>query len=130
MSQMSETETDVPLFPDLPIQEAPRPPSIVYVVMETDLNLVRATRYGELVALLPARTNITMSPGPVIRILKQKLKTFGDHDFILPIGDPIAIGLAFTMAAETNRGRFKALKWDRVAGDYYVVSVNIHDRGR
>lgn len=123
-------EENIPLFPDLPIQEAPKPPSMVYVVTETDLNLVRATRYGELQALLPARSNITMNPAPVLRALKQKLKNFCDHDFILPIGDPIAIGLAFTVAAEANRGRFKALKWDRQIGDYYVVSCNLYERGR
>lgn len=123
-------EADVPLFPDLPVMEAPRRPSLVYVVQETALDLIKATRFGELVPLLPNRLNITMNPIPVIRDLKRKLKAFGDHDYLLPIGDPIAIGLAFTVAAEANRGKFRALKWDRQANDYYVVNCNIHDRGR
>lgn len=104
-------------------------PSRVFVVQETDLNLVRATKFGELIPLLPGRLNITMSPAPVIRELKQKLKDFGDQDYILPLGDPIAIGLAFTIAMQLNRGKFRALKWDKINNSYYVVSCNIHERG-
>jgi hypothetical protein len=124
----ADDEEDVPLFPDLPYQDAPRPPAIVYVVTESDLNLVRATRFGELQWLLPAKTNIVMNPTSIIKGLKQRLKTFTDHDFILPVGDPIAIGLAFTVAASVNDGRFKALKWDREVGDYYVVSCSLRGR--
>lgn len=121
----------VPMFPEsIKPSKLAEKPGRVFVVQETELNLVRATKFGELISLLPGRLNITMNPAPVLRELKQKLKDFNDQDYILPIGDPIAIGLAFTVAMELNRGKFRALKWDKVANSYYVVNVDIHDRGR
>ena len=123
-------EEQIPLFPGVPLGNAPEKPSRVCVVQETDINLVKATRFGELISLLPGRLNITMSPAPVIRTLKTKLKDFCDADYLLPIGDPIAIGLTFTVAAEINRGRFRALKWDKQGNSYYVVNVNLYEGRR
>lgn len=132
MDNSSKTTNDLDehpiMFPDLPLMEAPKRHSLVYVVQETNLNLIKATKFGELIPLLPARTNITMNPIHIVRDLKRKLKNFTDADYLLPIGDPIAIGLAFTIAGEINMGKFRALKWDRQAGDYYVVSCNINDK--
>jgi hypothetical protein len=114
-------------FPDAPAKVPNKEPK-VYVVQETSLNLIKATKFGELITLLPGRLNITTSPAPVIRELKQKLKNFCDHDYLLPNGDPLAIGLTFTIAMEINRGKFRALKWDNVAKAYYVVSCDIYER--
>lgn len=108
-----------------PIARRPR----VFVVQETDLNLAKATRFGELVPVLPGRLNITMSPQPVIRQLRLALRDINDGDLILPVGDPVAIGLAFTVAASLNNGRFRALKWDKQLNDYYTVAVDVYDRG-
>lgn len=127
---MTLEEEQIPMFPNADLGTAPEKPSRVFVVQETNLNLVKATRFGELISLLPGTLNITMNPAPVVRQLKQKLKDFGDQDYILPIGDPIAIGLAFTIATEMNRGKFRALKWDKQGGSYYVVNVNIFDKGK
>lgn len=102
----------------------------VFVVQQTDLDLTKATRFGELVPILPRHSNISMSAMPVIRELRRMLKGFSDDDFILPNGDPLAIGLAVAVAAEANRGRFRALKWDKRLNDYYVVSVDMVDRPR
>lgn len=120
----------IPMFPNANLGKAPEKPSRVFVVQETDINLVKATRFGELICLLPGRLNITMSPAPVIRTLKAKLKDFCDTDYLLPIGDPIAIGLAFTIAVEMNRGKFRALKWDKQGNSYYVVNVNLYEGRR
>ena len=126
---MEDTYEDkLHMFPDVPLGRAPVPEGRVFVVQETDLNLVDATRFGELIALLPGRLNITMNPTPVVRTLRQKLRGLTDSDYILPVGDPIAIGLAFTVAADLNRGRFKALKWNKDEKAYYIVSVDIYDR--
>ena len=100
----------------------------VYVVQESTLNLAKATRFGELIALLPGRTNIVMSPQPIIRELRKKLKDFNDEDFLLTIGDPAAIAVCSMMAAEINAGKIKLLKWDNHLKDYYVVKVDLHDR--
>lgn len=129
---MSEdtVEAQIPMFPNTQLGKAPEKPHRVFVVQETDINLVKATRFGELISLLPGRLNITMSPAPVIRTLKAKLRDFCDTDYVLPIGDPIAIGLTFTLAAEVNRGRFRALKWDKQGNSYYVVNVDLYEGRR
>lgn len=101
----------------------------VYVVQSTTLNLSKATRFGELISILPQRANITMSPAPVLRELRAKLKDFNDSDYLLPLGDPVAIALAAFVAADMNVGRVKLLKWDRELNDYYVVKADFYDSG-
>lgn len=125
----TETLENKPPAARRPLAPGHEPSPRVFVVQESALNLVRATKFGELVPLLPGRLNITMSPAPVLRELKAKLKDFGDADYLLPVGDPVAIGLAFTVAAEVNRGKLRVLKWDKGGGAYYVVNVNLHERG-
>ena len=100
----------------------------VYVVQDTDLNLNRARVYGELVPILPMGRNITMSPQPVLRELRRKLKKFTDEDFLLLVGDPIIIALAIYVAAEINRGCVQVLKYDRDLRDYYIVRIDLHDK--
>lgn len=103
-------------------------PSRVFVIQQTDLNLAKATRFGELFPLIPGRVNITMQPQPVIRELRRKLADFSDNDYILPVGDPIAIGLALMVAMDNNNGKVRVLKWDKTLSDYYVVNVNFYDK--
>lgn len=103
----------------------------VFVVQDnSNLNLAKATKYGHLTSLLPQQTNITMSPQPVLRQLRTRLKSFTDQDFLLLLGDPIAIALAAVIASEVNNGRVKFLKFDRGLNDYFIVSADIHDRMR
>ena len=45
------------------------------------------------------------------------------------MGDPAAIGLACAVAASTNQGKFKVLKWDRQESVYYPVNINLFERG-
>jgi hypothetical protein len=52
---------------------------------------------------------------------------FDDQDYLLCIGDPVAIGLATAVAASRNYGRVKLLKWDRQEHRYYVVKANIQE---
>lgn len=101
----------------------------VYVTQATSKhNLAQATRFGELAALLPERTNITLSPQPVVRELQVQLKNFSDDDHLLLLGDPLAIALAFSAAAAANGGRVSVLKWDKGLDNYYQVKVDVYDR--
>lgn len=98
----------------------------VYVVQEAPgKNILSAEAYGPLVALLPSMMQIVVSATEAIEILNKKLRTFSDQDYLLAIGDPVAIGLASAIAAHCNGGRVKFLKWDRVETRYYVVHTNI-----
>lgn len=86
------------------------------------MDITPALAYGELELLLPAG-NVVLTPGPMMQELARKLKHFSDDDYLLPLGDPAAIGAACIEAAAANRGRVKMLKWDRETRKYYVVTL-------
>jgi len=79
--------------------------------------------------LLPSNTQIAFSTVPAIRRLRNKLREYGDSDFLLLTGDPVAIGLACSIAALYNAGRYTALKWDRREKVYIPVRIDITENG-
>ena len=91
----------------------------VYVVQEVPgRNIASAVQYGDFEVLLPS-----------VRRMKSILKDFKDEDYLLLIGDPAAIGVACSIAAFYNRGRYSILKWDRQEGMYYPVKIDLHQKG-
>lgn len=99
---------------------------IVYVVQEAPgLNLLGATRFGKMELLLPANHQTVFDSSATVRELKNKLRHFGKQDYLLAVGDPVAIGIACAIAAANNGGRFKMLKWDKQERMYYAVSVDL-----
>jgi len=102
----------------------------VYVVQEVQgRNILSAQEYGELKLLLPGGSQIVLSSGPTVRKLKTKLKDFCDDDYLLLMGDPAAIGIACSIAADINRGRYKCLKWDKIEATYYPIEIDLYNRG-
>lgn len=102
---------------------------MVYVIQEQKgKNLIPAIKFGELKFLLPAGAQITFSPGQVVNKLKIALSDFNDNDYLLLIGDPVAIGISCIFAAEWNQGKVKMLKWDRQEAMYYPIEINIHSK--
>ena len=98
----------------------------VYVVQEVPkFNVLPARKYGELELMLPPG-QITLSAGPTVNRLKHKLRNFTDMDYLLLIGDPLAIGLAVAVASNANRGKARLLKWDRQEKQYYPLNVNLY----
>ena len=100
--------------------------SRVFVVQDTSLNLAKATRFGELEALLPRNITITMQPDSILAELRRRLREFTSDDYLLLTGDPLAIALAVTAAGAANEGIVTVLKWDRELGDYYPVRVDLY----
>jgi hypothetical protein len=99
---------------------------MVYVVQETlGKNLLSAEEYGELKVLLPSG-QITLSPGPSVFRLRKKLTDYNDNDYLLLIGDPIAIALAAMVAASVNQGKVNFLKWDKQERKYFPVKADIN----
>jgi len=98
----------------------------VYVVQESmKFNLLPAAEYGELQTLLPPG-QVMLATAPTIRALREKLRTFSDSDYLLAIGDPIAIGLSVALAAGFNGGKIKMLKWDRQEHRYYAIEADLN----
>ena len=112
-------------------------PSKVYVIQELPgtrlgfpkFNIMGASRYGELVTLLPENSQIIMSPGPLIFKLRKLLKNFTEDDYLLLTGDPAIIGVACSIVSDINNGKFNFLKWDRQEKMYYPIRVNLYEKG-
>ena len=102
----------------------------VYIVQENpNVNVIGAARFGELIPMLPPGRQITLSASPVTRLLSNKLRDFCDDDFLLAMGDPVAIAIASMVAGEFNNGKVNMLKWDRENQCYYNVPIDIFMRG-
>src|SRR4051794_34977259 len=100
----------------------------VYVVQEVQgRNVIPAQKFGQLSVLLPPG-DVVLSAGPTTRKLQRLLKDFCDTDYLLLMGDPVAIGLACAVASDANQGRFTCLKWDRQNHVYYPVAVDLNRR--
>lgn len=98
----------------------------VYVVQQGGKNILPALAFGTLVPLLEDNTQVHLNARSVVQQLKSKLATYGDDDYVLAIGDPVAIGIACAVAATMNGGKFTVLKWDRQEMAYYPVYVNLN----
>ena len=102
----------------------------VYIVQENpNVNVIGAGRFGDLIPLLPPGRQITLSSSPVVKLLKNKLKDFNDKDFLLAMGDPVAIGIASMVASDINNGKVNMLKWDRENQCYYNVPIDLYKKG-
>ena len=109
----------------------------VYVIQEIPgtasgnpkINIMGASKYGELKFLLPELSQIIFSPGPLIFKLRNLLKNFKQDDYLLLTGDPAIIGVACSIVSDITRGKFKLLKWDRQERKYYPIKINLHEKG-
>lgn len=94
----------------------------VYVVQEVPgKNILPATEYGELKVMLP-HGDVTLTAEPTLQRLRGELAHLTEQDYILLIGDPVAIALA-TVAANEVVNRLNLLKWDRQTKRYFPVSI-------
>jgi hypothetical protein len=78
--------------------------------------------------MLPPGKQITLSPAPVLRMFKSILKNYSDSDYILTMGDPVAIAIASIVASDVNNGVVNILKWDRENRAYYNVMLDYFGR--
>jgi len=102
----------------------------VYIVQEmSNHDIAPAMKFGDMKVLLPSNTQIAFSTVPTVRLLRRKLREYKDGDYLLLTGDPVAIGLACSIAAFYNAGRYTALKWDRREKLYIPVKIDITEKG-
>ena len=111
--------------------------SVVYVIQEIPgtksgspkINIMGASEYGEFKFLLPEFSQIIFSPGPLIYKLRQKLKNFKPHDYLLLTGDPAIIGVTCSIVSDMTSGNYNLLKWDRQERKYYPIAINLYEKG-
>ena len=110
---------------------------IVYLVQDVPgtkagtpkINIVGATKYGEVRSLLPELSQIIFSPGPLIFKLRKLLKDFKPHDYLLLTGDPAIIGIACSIVSDITNGKYNLLKWDKQERKYYPITINLYEKG-
>ena len=111
--------------------------SKVYIIQELPgtkigapkYNIMGASKFGELISLLPENSQIIMSPGPLIFKLRKLLKNFNQKDYLLLTGDPAIIGVACSIVSDITNGKFNFFKWDRQEKMYYPIKVNLYEKG-
>lgn len=85
-------------------------------------DLSSAAKYGTPVHLL-GPSAAPFRPGSVVQEMQEKLRDFCDNDYLLLIGNPVLIGIAFAIAADANEGTVRALQWNGREGCYIPVEV-------
>ena len=102
----------------------------VFVTQENPrVDIISATKYGDLEPLASPFDQVHLNPGRIVSQLRRKLQKFNDDDWLLAMGDPAIIGIAFALAASVNHGRINLLKWDKMERAYYPVKINLRGGG-
>ena len=110
---------------------------IVYVIQEIagtkdgkpKINILGAANYGTFKFLLPELSQMIFSPGPLIFKLREGLRNYTIHDYLLLTGDPAIIGVACSIVSDITNGKFNLLKWDKQERKYYPIQVNLFEKG-
>lgn len=88
-------------------------------------DLSAAAQYGDLAYLLGTRGNIPQSTPATVRLLQEKLRDFTSEDYLVAIGDPVAIAAAAVIAAGRTGGMLRVLKWDRRIEGYLPYTLEL-----
>jgi len=94
------------------------------------INIIGASKYGELIFLLPELSQIIFSPGPLVFKLRKLLKDYTPDDYLLLTGDPAIIGVACSIVSDITNGKYKLLKWDKQERQYYPIEINLYEKGK
>lgn len=92
-------------------------------------DLSPAKRYGELIYILRPGNIYRDKLETAIAQIKEILKDFTAEDYLLAIGDPVAIATAVAVATSKTGGKLNLLKYDRLTEGYDCFSVDIGNDG-
>ena len=94
------------------------------------INIVGATKYGDVIPLLPELSQIIFSPGPLIFKLRKALANYRTRDYLLLTGDPAIIGVACSIVSDITNGKYNLLKWDKQERKYYSIEIDLYEKGK
>jgi hypothetical protein len=92
--------------------------------LEPRFDLSPAEQYGRLQIMLPQDFNPLFGTKKIVSALRQKLADYRAGDSLLLIGNPIIIGLATAIAAETCR-EIIFLQWSGTHSEYLAVPASL-----
>lgn len=90
-------------------------------------DITPAARFGNLEFLLPAGP-VLLSTDAAVTTLRSKLRGFKPGDYMLCLGDPVAIAAAAAVVAQFNGGVIPMLVWDKRLRDYLPITVDTNAR--
>lgn len=86
-----------------------------------------AKEFGKLVYLLDPGNVQPVNLKASVAYLKEELADYTDGDYLLALGDPVAMVAAGIAAAIANNGKVAVLKFDRMTGKYHPYHINISE---
>lgn len=101
-------------------------PRVFVVHNDGTKNLLPALDFGSLEVILDDRHHSVYVAQPLVDRIKAALRTFTRNDYLLLIGDPVAIAIASAWAVTKNAGEVKVLKWDRQERRYYELQLDMN----
>lgn len=92
-------------------------------------DLTPAEAYGELIFILPPGNIYRGKFDRALSQIQEELEDFTEDDFILAVGDPVAIAASVMAASNKTGGRVNILKYDRIGKRYdsYTISMPLED---
>lgn len=99
--------------------------SRVFVVQETDRNILPAEKFGQLQVIL-TYNDIERGAPHICSKLAKAMDGMKPYDYVLCIGDPLAIGLAIHVALK-QCGLINVLRWDKHKYVYYNETVENYE---
>lgn len=90
-------------------------------------DLSPAKDHGELVFLLRPGNIRRDRLRSAVQSLREELADYGPGDFLLAIGDPVAIAVAVAVALEASDGIVTLLKWDRMEEQYEPYRIDLNE---
>jgi len=93
-------------------------------IYEDKFDLRPALRYGEIIELLRPG-NIRPDHDRIMETLLHQMRDFTSQDYLLALGDPVAMCAAACIALDVCGGRLQMLKWDRHNKSYLPYTINL-----
>lgn len=88
------------------------------------MNLDSAKKFGDLEIMLPPDGG-RLAPNIIAQIIAKRMQEITPQDWLLAIGDPLAIGVMMIHAAHQLNGELHILRWDKRSGYYEQLTVSV-----
>jgi hypothetical protein len=117
-------EGDIIVHPKVYIVQEPLRRDHTTGSMKRFMDFTPAAIYGELTPVLSSNTSV-LTTGPLVNELRRKLSGITRDDYLLLVGDTVAIGLAVAVALEYTGGSINMLKWIRASSSYIKLTAEV-----
>ncbi len=91
---------------------------------EDKFDLTPALAFGQIVEILKPG-NISEDSQNILKFMLQRMEDFRPTDYLLALGDPVAIAAASCVAVDITGGIVQMLKWDKYSKSYKPFIINL-----